>query len=179
MESSLINPAFNALLAVDDVLQQLKLHSGLPTRANDSDALDLAGCQVSRRNCTGRRRSHICEPAFVMKHQLQVPRLLTENQNHTVGKRYTYFFIVIKAGSDFQNINVIVLYVAILDVNIAWRVLEFQEPDRRDNNLVFGVQNKTVFNGLNHFWHIDLAFYLVKFEYFKHQPVSLLAIFPP
>ena len=84
-----------------------------------------------------------------------MPRLLTEYQDHAIRKRHTEFLVVVEPGSHFQNIHVVVPDVAILDMDIARRLLEIQESDWRDNNLVFRIENKAVFDRLEQLRNID------------------------
>ena len=96
----------------------------MPARANNSNATDIFGRQMSRGNGASRGRSHVCEPAFVVKHQFEMSRLLTEYQDHAIRKRHAEFLVVVESGRHFQNVHIVALDVAILDMDIARRFLE-------------------------------------------------------
>jgi hypothetical protein len=79
--------------------------------------------------------------------------LLTEYQHQAVGWRQTYLDVAVKSGGDLDDEVVVVFDVAVLDMDIAGRVLKDQLPYRWHHDLTPGVGDESVFDGRR---HIDL-----------------------
>src|ERR1700723_2064403 len=80
--------------------------------------------------------------AFLLKDCLQFSALAAKDQNNTVARGKPAFRVVPEARGDLHRECCSAFEVAVLDVAIAWRVVEFHQPNRRDNYFASRVGNE-------------------------------------
>ena len=120
--------------------------------------------------------AHIGQPALIMENQFDLSGFLAEDQNHSVGDRKIEFGIVIEPGRHLENINVVVFYVAIFDVNVSRRLLKMQETDRRNDHPTFRIEDKSGFDFLDEPRSIDDPLYFIECQYLRHECLSRFGI---
>jgi hypothetical protein len=87
----------------------------------------------------GHGRPQVGEIALVEENGFEDPRLLAEDEHETVARRQAPLGIVDEARSDLDHVDVVALDVAVLDVDVAGRIVEHELPDRRHDDLAPGI----------------------------------------
>ncbi len=132
---------------VDDRQQGFDLHSALHTGAEDADALDVARCEVSGDHRAGGGSADVGEMALIEEDALELGGLLAEHEHQTVGLGQTELDVVVETRRHLDDEDVIVLDIAVLDVDVARRVVKYQLAHRRHHHVTVGVGDESLFDG--------------------------------
>ena len=163
---------YDHLPAIDDGQQRLDLHSPLDPGAKDPDAFHFLGSQVLGDYRPSRGRAHMSEVGFIQENALQLGSLLAEYQHKAVSRRQAELNVAIEARRYLDDEIVVILDVAVLNVDIAGRVVKEQFPNRRYHDLALGVSDETLFDCRQHIDFLQCLLDLFTIEDLSHAVLS-------
>ena len=105
---------------------------GATTDARPADAGDVGRGQMSSRHCARRPGPDLGEPPLVEQDRQQLPGLRVVQQHAAVAHRESEIDVPIEARRDLHDIRGSADHPPVLDVDVAGRVLEVQQPHRGD-----------------------------------------------
>ncbi len=127
--------------------QVVQLHSRLHAGAEHADALHVRGRQVLGRHGAGGRGAQIGQMALVEQHGGGRAVFAIEQQHHALAGWQAAGHVARETRGDLHHVARLALYVAVLDVHLAARLLQDQLPHRRNDCATLGVGYEGLLHG--------------------------------
>ena len=124
-----------------------------------------------RRHRACGRRSDVGQPTFIHQYEIDGTGPLTEHHDHTVADGQPAIGIVRERRRDLDDVGITAYDRAVLDMDVARRIVEMEEPNWWHLHLTLGVEHEARFDILDQLRDIDQLLDLIHPHYRCH-PLS-------